>query len=163
MAGDDDRERIAAIRRAHCPHRIGFADGASDIAVAAGLAVGDVAQRLPYRLLKGGATGGKGQGEALQATGKIGVKFGEEGSQRFVILLPATHIGQCPQARHKVHVHQTGFIDGDQQIAAAGRQNIVADHGVISCCWVSGCCSLPVARSSKSGASLMACHSQLAA
>ena len=52
MTGRDDRNRIPAIRRTHCPHRARVADLLGDLAVAAGLAKGNGQQGPPDLLLK---------------------------------------------------------------------------------------------------------------
>ncbi len=157
VAGDDDGERIAAVRGTHRPHRVWLADGAGDVAVAAGLPVGDVAQRLPHRLLKRRAPGGERQGEALQPAREVVPKLGEEGGERLAVLLPVLHVGQRPQSGQEVHMDQTALVDGDQQFALVGGHHVIADHGLFS----SSC--VCVGRVSSAGCSLMACHSQLAA
>src|SRR3546814_17020174 len=47
MAGNDDRDRVASVRRAHRAHRLRLADAARDVAVAPGLPVGNLRQRRP--------------------------------------------------------------------------------------------------------------------
>ncbi|MNE67098.1 hypothetical protein D3C80_1626880 [compost metagenome] len=127
------------------------------LAVAARLAIGDVAQRLPHAALKRRALGRERQREALQLAGEIGPELCKIGRQRLAVSPPAALIRQRAQAVHEVHVAQAVLVDGDQQLAAGGIQQIVTDHDVIS----SGC-SLSGAPSS-AGCSLMACHNQLAA
>lgn len=48
MAGDYDRQRIAAVRGPHRAARTRFADGLCNLAVTASLPIRDVAQRLPH-------------------------------------------------------------------------------------------------------------------
>ena len=55
MAGDDDRNRIAAIGGADRAHRGRRADLPGHIAIAAGLAIGNGQQSLPDLLLEAGA------------------------------------------------------------------------------------------------------------
>src|SRR3954454_18470514 len=47
MTGEDDRERVAAVRRADRPHGGGAADSRRLLGVCARLAVGDLAQCAP--------------------------------------------------------------------------------------------------------------------
>src|SRR5579864_6270062 len=53
VAGDDDADRVRAVRQAHGAHRAGTTDLPRERAIGERLAAGDGAERAPDRLLEG--------------------------------------------------------------------------------------------------------------
>lgn len=62
MAGDDDADRIRAIREADGADGFGAADALGELAVGDGRAAGDLAEGEPDFALEGSAKGGDGEG-----------------------------------------------------------------------------------------------------
>ena len=75
MAGEDDRDRVAAVRRADRPHGRGPADPVRLLAVGAGLAVGDLGERLPGCELERGAVEVEREVERRARAGEVLVEL----------------------------------------------------------------------------------------
>ena len=75
MAGRDDRDRVAAVGGADRARRLGPADLARDLAIAAGLAERNRQQRGPHALLEIGAVEIERHRELLQPACEIGVQL----------------------------------------------------------------------------------------
>src|SRR5205823_7029773 len=71
VAGNDDRQRVRAVRETHgaCPADV--AEAARQFAIGDGLTIRDGLERLPDRQLERGAFGGQRQSEGAAPPGKV--------------------------------------------------------------------------------------------
>ena len=114
VARDDDRDRIAPVRRPHCTGRFGPVDLLRNLAVTGGQRIRNGGQRLPDRLLKVGAQRFEKQVKRLTLTRKIFLQL----TANFCELLWRMHptFLRCmgPTVQLKTHFAQTCII-GDQE------------------------------------------------
>jgi len=71
VAGNDDRQRVRAVREAHGACASGVAEAARQLAIGDGLTIRDGPQRLPDRQLERRACGGQPQPEGAPPPGKV--------------------------------------------------------------------------------------------
>src|SRR5262249_51368856 len=79
MAGHHDRNRVPVVGYTHRAEGFGLANGAGDVSVGAGLAVGNVEQRIPALQLKSSSAQIEWEAEAAASAVEIFAQFSEVG------------------------------------------------------------------------------------
>ena len=93
VAGDDDGNWIPVVRHADGTVGVQMANGLSDVAIAAGLAVWNFEQRTPASELEVGSAKIKREGKFASFTREVIVEFAEIGRERCFGLTQLSGIG----------------------------------------------------------------------
>ena len=128
VTGQYDGQGIASVRRADGPYRCRLAYAGRLLPVAAGLAIGDPGQSLPYPLLEGGTCEAEGELEALQSSGEIGGKLLDKGGEGGRVLVPV--VGGEGAGVHKIDPGKRTLIEGQPQWTAGGNNDLVSHDGL---------------------------------
>jgi len=89
MTGNDDGNRVLAVRSSHGTRAIRLSDSPCLLTITDGLAVGNVAERFPDLLLKGRALAGEEEVKRGQLTGEVGCQLLASGFEPSVVAHPA--------------------------------------------------------------------------
>ena len=122
VAGDYDRDGVAVIGRANGAEGLGVSDGAGDLGVAAGFAVGDGLQGLPAGLLELGAAEVQGEGEVAEMAAEIFFQFGDVGAHLGGGMFEGYGVFVVGAFRVGVLVVETFFAD----VAGVGADGLLA-------------------------------------
>jgi hypothetical protein len=117
VAGEDDRDRVAAVGHADGPARAGTAEPGGELPVAGGVAVGDVGEQLPHLPLEAGAAERDGEVEDGEVAGEVGVQLLDRARERRRVGEP---VGAEADGVPAVELE----VDGDQRPAVADQQQL---------------------------------------